>query len=142
LSETHQQILPKILLRLHSIKIKNDQLEKMAFNQINNTISILSNDVTMIENNIQQIDHEYCSHENSLQTVAQDLTSLEILTEDNDNYLHRMKFIQNILRQDIDLVKHRFEDGEVVSFNGTLIWKISDVQQKIGMHVSTLNCSI
>ncbi len=77
--------------------------------------------MTAIHNNIQQIDHEYHSHENSLQVVAHGLTSPEILTEETDDYLHRMRFIQDSFRQDIDLIKRRFEDGEVVPFDGTLI---------------------
>jgi len=44
-------MLSNILLSLHSIKIKIDQLEKMAFNRI----SILSNDVTMIDKNKQTL---------------------------------------------------------------------------------------
>ncbi len=117
------------MLQLQSIK------EKLVFSQLNDTISSLSNDVIIVQNNLQQIDHDYHSYEASLQVVTQDLLSLKMLSKDNDNYLSIMTSQQDILREDINLIKECLEGGQIISFDGTLLWKISDIQQRFCMFI-------
>jgi hypothetical protein len=64
-----------------------------------------------------------------------DLLSLRMLSKDNDNYLFRIISVQDNLRKDIDLIKEDSKGEQIISFDGTLLWKISNIQQRFSMFI-------
>ncbi len=138
MSETHQRVLQNILLRLHLEKRQNDQQQKMAWSQIHDTISIISNDVPVTEDNLLRIDNEFRSHQNSVQDHIEEFPSVKESAKENEHCLNRMKAIYDLSGEEIESLKQRLEVGSVISFDGTLTWKISDVEQKISMYMTKI----
>jgi GTP-sensing pleiotropic transcriptional regulator CodY len=128
LTETHQRVLLHIVLRLQSGQIQ-DHLE---FSQVNNMISDVLNNVTVIDDNVHRIDNECCSYKMSLRVFNQEFDSLKMLAEENENRLRVTRAVQDFSLQVTESLKQRVDDRQAQTFDGTLEWKISDVRQKMG----------
>jgi hypothetical protein len=132
LSETHQRVLLNIILRM---QMSNDQQQNMALSQIHDTISTLSMSAAVIGDNTIRIDSERFSHRKSLQDLIQEFSSVAELVTENEYDFNRINAVYDLSGQEIGLLKQRLENGRIISFDGTLMWKISNVEQLIGMYL-------
>jgi hypothetical protein len=126
LSETHQRVLLSILIQLQS--------KKKALLPIDNTISTISNDVVLTEDSILQIENEFCSRQNSLQTHIEEFASVTERDRENEHCLNIMEAIYRLSDEDIQSLKQRLENGSIIYFDGSLTWKISDIEEKLSTY--------
>jgi len=128
-------MLLNTLCHLQSIPKKYDQKQNIRFSQFVNALSIVSNDAAILDNSVQQIKDKFYLRQQTLQFHNHELLVMKVLAQDLENYLNRVRTIQDIFSREILSLKQQFEDKQIVFFDGTLKWKISGVQQKMCMYI-------
>ncbi|CAF3710764.1 unnamed protein product [Rotaria sp. Silwood1] len=128
---THQLMLINILRYLQSIKIKNDQQKMMRYSQFHERISNLSGHTSLLYIRMEQIRNQSYSHQQALESKNHELFLLKSLSQNVKNHLDRMRIVQDSCMKDVLSLEYHFEHRQIVSFNGILIWKISNVQERI-----------
>ncbi|CAF3788483.1 unnamed protein product [Rotaria sordida] len=132
MTETHQSRLLNILLHLQSIQIKNDQQQQqMRYSQFHDMISILSTDIALLDIRVEQIQYEFYSHQQALQLHTYKLLLLKNLIREVVNYLYQTRTIQDFCMREVLSLEHHFDQRHIISFDGILKWKISNIQEKI-----------
>ncbi|CAF1098463.1 unnamed protein product [Adineta steineri] len=67
-----------------------------------------------------------------LQILTENIPQLKQSIEDSHRFLAGYKMNQDILSQDASSLKEKINDLQNVSYDGTFIWKITNVKEKIG----------
>ena len=98
---------------------------------LHDRLSTALNDAAVTERNLQRIDTERRFQENSLQVISKKLFSLQTIYQE---YVDPAP-VQNFLREEIRSLKWHLEDGPLISFDGTLKWRISGVEDKRRMYL-------
>ncbi len=86
----------------------------------------------MLNNDQQRIRGELCSAQRLLQVVSKELSSFRSSAEDNISIVNGMTIINDFSHQEILSLKQMEENRMVTSFDGTFLWKITCVEEKIG----------
>ncbi|CAF4231106.1 unnamed protein product, partial [Adineta steineri] len=66
-----------------------------------------------------------------LQTLTENVSQVKQSIEETTTFLNGVKQNQDILRQDTSSLKEKINDGQNVSYDGTFIWKITNVKEKM-----------
>lgn len=114
---------------LRSILVLNNE------NQRHN-LTILSNRVNILNNIQQRIRGKMCSSQNVLQIASKELSSLSSSLEDCVNFTYGIKVNIDFLHQEIRLLEQNVDDRLLASFDGTFLWKITKVAEKIGIYIN------
>ena len=107
--------------------MRNNQHQQVALSHVDDTISTLLNNAAVMDDNILRINHELCSYQNSLDVQIQEFSAAKELAEENEHDLNIIGTSCHLLNQEIHSLKQRLEERHVVSVDGTLLWKISDI---------------
>ena len=70
-----------------------------------------------------------------METSTQELTSLKLSIQEQSAFLDGIKPNQEILQQEVASLKQKVDDAQYVSYDGTLIWKITSFQEKMSKFV-------
>ncbi|CAF3937168.1 unnamed protein product [Rotaria sordida] len=108
----------------------NDQISTQ-FEELYQTISILSDGIQTLHDDAQRLSTESICHQNLLNTYNEDLLKLKLSVEEKNAFCNSMKLNHEILQQDLESMKQKFKDLQNVSYDGTLTWKITNVQEKM-----------
>ncbi|CAF3847085.1 unnamed protein product [Rotaria sp. Silwood1] len=84
-----------------------------------------------LQHRMEQIRNQSYSHQQALQSKNHELFLLKSLSQNVKNHLDRMRIVQDSCMKDVLSLEYHFEHRQIVSFNGILIWKISNVQERI-----------
>jgi FtsZ-binding cell division protein ZapB len=96
------------------------------------TIDILANGIQTLNEDAQRLSNESLQLQNAVEELTKDYAALKISIQEQRAYLDGVKPNQEILQQDVSSLKQTIEDKQSVSYDGTLIWKISSVNEKMG----------
>ena len=102
------------------------------FQAINETINVLSDGVKVLASGIERVGSECVHSQNALQTITQELPDIKNLIDEQNVLVHNMKTDQETNESDVLLIKQQLENRKSANYDGTFIWKISDVKEKIG----------
>jgi chromosome segregation ATPase len=116
-------------LKINTINVIN-QLQ-----EVNETIDILSGGVETLNEDIQRLKSEIFHRRNELQPVTQEFPILNKSIEEQNASIDGIKYNQDVLEQDIPSIKQKINDMRSTSHDGTFIWQISCVQEKIGQQL-------
>jgi hypothetical protein len=97
--------------------MKRDQQQQMVLSQIYNSISTLRGDAIMVDNTIIRLANEVLSP----RRLLQEFSLVENLAIDNERYLNGIRLTYDRIDQEIEPLKRRSEDGQIVSFDGKLV---------------------
>ncbi len=103
--------------------------------EVNETIDILSGGVETLNDDMQRLKSEIVHRQNKLQPVTQELSILKKSIEEQNASIDGIKYNQDVVEQDISLIKQKINDMKSTSHDGTFTWKISDVQEKLGQQL-------
>ena len=153
LSDTHQKAIINIVRNLE-FKIINDQHEKisrmdidieqgasssMASENMNATIqeiyeiiNILAAGIETLNDDTLRLSGDSIRLQSSMEYLRQDYSSLKLSIQEQSAFLDGIKPNQEILQQDVASLKQKVVDMQYVSYDGTLIWKITGFKEKIG----------
>jgi chromosome segregation ATPase len=159
LSEQHQSVLLKFLYQkvLHPLRETDNQKTTSSqmdvsfphttmstakttnetFNpklqQLHETIDILLGGIQVLNDEAQRLSSESLQYRNSLHSVSEDMSKIKIAVQETNTLVDAHSSNQLILEQDLASLQQQVNDLKNVSYDGTLIWKTTDIQQKIGL---------
>ncbi|CAF3684994.1 unnamed protein product [Rotaria sp. Silwood1] len=152
LSEHHQKTLINIVRHLISTlpnitykqsEISSQMIIDLPHTTENNTIqlqefdemiNLLSGGIETLSDDIQRLFTESIRHKNVLDPLAQDIPILKISIQEQNAFLDGMKINQQVLQQDLASMEQKLNAMKASSYDGTFIWKITNVQEKMGQH--------
>ncbi|CAF1083017.1 unnamed protein product [Rotaria sordida] len=149
LSEQHQKIfmnivrhltpiLPNVMYKQSEISsqmtidlsytTENDRIQLEEFYEM---INLLSGGIETLNDDIQRLFIESISHKNGLDPLTKDLSILKVSIEEQNNFLDGVKMNQQVLEQDLASMEQKINDMKTSSYDGTFVWKITNVQEKM-----------
>lgn len=97
------------------------------------TINVLASGIQTLNDDTQKLCSESVRLQTSLESLRQDFTTLKLSVEEQGEFIEGIKPNQEILQQDVASLKQRVEDMQYVSYDGTLVWKITSFREKMSM---------
>ncbi|CAF1258259.1 unnamed protein product [Rotaria sordida] len=160
LSEQHQNILMYFVHHLKSIvsQVMCNQLQipsqttidhrqitdnmTIPLQEIDDTVNVLSDGIETLDSDIQRVNTESIHHKNTLDSLIPQLSTLKISIEEENKVLDSIKINQEVLQQDVESMGQKLNDMKMSSYDGTFVWKINDVQEKMAAAQSDRQTSI
>lgn len=98
------------------------------------TVDTLANSMQVLTDDMCQQSLHIQKTQSSFQSVQEHVSKLQVAVQETQELVDRLEPAQMILRQEFDSVVEKVEDQRQTSYDGTLLWKLTDMQQKIGMY--------
>ena len=96
-----------------------------AINTIANGIQTLNDDALRLSNDTIRI-------RTNLDVVRRDVDTLKASIEEQSSSIEGLRPNQEVLNQEIQSLKQKVEDLQSVSYDGTLMWRIPNLKEKMG----------
>ncbi|CAF4707082.1 unnamed protein product [Rotaria sp. Silwood2] len=153
LSDIHQKVIISIIRRFLS-KETNEQHERVSgmdidmaerafssiltttnrntstqIQEICETINILASGIQTLNDDAQRFNNESIRLQNSIKSVTEEFSSIKLSIQEQSSFLDDFEPKQNILQQDVASLKQKIDDMQYVSYDGTLIWKITSFHE-------------
>ncbi|CAF3084046.1 unnamed protein product [Rotaria sp. Silwood2] len=155
LSDIHQKAIISIIRRLFSRGI-NERHERVSgmdvdteqgtsnsiitttndnmstpMQEIYETLNILASGIQTLNDDTQRLSSESIRLQSSIESVTQEFSSIKLSIQEQSSFLDGVKPNQEILQQDVASLKQKVDDMQYVSYDGTLIWKITSFHEKM-----------
>ncbi|CAF1501100.1 unnamed protein product [Rotaria sordida] len=99
--------------------------------QLYETTDILLGGINMLNEDFQHLHSELSHHQTSSRYLSEELSKLKIAIEETHSSMNVHQTNQQILEESLTSLQQQLEDQKNISIDGKLIWKITNVQQKI-----------
>jgi chromosome segregation ATPase len=99
---------------------------------VNDMIDILSGGTQVLNDDIQRLKKESVDRQNELIPLTRELLILKKSIEEQSTFIHDMKVSQEVSERDLPSAKQKLDNTGSTSYDGTLLWKIANVQEKMG----------
>jgi len=100
--------------------------------EIDQTMNILSDGVATLKEDQQRLSTEAIAYQQTLDTITKNLPKLKTSTQEQNAFLDEIKRNQDIIPQEVETMKQKINDIITRSYDGTFLWKITNVQDKLG----------
>ncbi|CAF3729310.1 unnamed protein product [Rotaria sordida] len=101
---------------------------------INETVNTLSDGIETLNDDIQRLSSESLQQSQLIEMTSQSLTQLKTSCEESNVGLNAFNTNMSILQQDYFSLKHKIEETQSISYDGILIWKITNIQEKMSTY--------
>ncbi|CAF1320499.1 unnamed protein product [Rotaria sordida] len=108
-----------------------DETSHVSLQQLFETMDILIGGLNVINDDTQRLTSESFQYQHSLQSVSEDASKLKIAIEATHSSINAHRTNQQILEESLNSCKQQLDDQKNISIDGTLLWKITNLQQKI-----------
>ncbi|CAF3038276.1 unnamed protein product [Rotaria sp. Silwood2] len=147
LAEQHQQVIMnfarQVLLQLND-KHRDNDLSRMTtaetcslaaaqVQELYEMLDILSGSIEALNNDQQHLSNESLQVQIALPTLTEELSKIKLSVEESNAFLEGMKYNQEILKQEFASLQEKINDLQNVSYDGTLVWRITNVKEKMSM---------
>jgi chromosome segregation ATPase len=95
------------------------------------TLNILTGGIEALNDDGQRLSNESFQSQIRLQALIEETSKVQISVEESHGFLQGVKHNQDILSQDLTSLKEKINDMQYVSYDGTLVWKITNFQEKM-----------
>jgi FtsZ-binding cell division protein ZapB len=102
--------------------------------EIYDTINILANGIQTLNDDTQRLSTDSIRLQTSIEALSKEFESLKLSIQEQGSFLEGVKPNQEILQQDVASLKQKVDDMHYVSYDGTLIWKITGFREKMSKH--------
>jgi peptidoglycan hydrolase CwlO-like protein len=116
-----------LVVEIHLSMITCVQLQEVC-----ETSDILASGIHVLNEDACRLRNELLHIENEINTLNNEFSLVKLSIQEQNTFLDGLKTNQEILQQDIALLKQKIEDLQFNSYDGTLIWKITNFAEKIG----------
>ncbi|CAF4311150.1 unnamed protein product, partial [Rotaria sordida] len=145
LTEQHQHAIMKVvrqmLLQLSGRQVDND-LSRITtagtsnpgtaqLQELFEMLNILSGVIETLNNDQERLSNESLQIQVTIPTLTEELSKVKLSIEESNAFLEGVKHNQDILNQDLASLQEKIDDLRHVSYDGTLIWKITNFQEKM-----------
>jgi chromosome segregation ATPase len=103
---------------------------------IKETVDILSGGIEALSDDIQQLSNESLQQSLLIEASSQNLEILKSSCEESNASLNAYRTNMEILQQDCVSLKQKVMESQSTSYDGTLIWKITNVKEKISKYIN------
>ncbi|CAF0845656.1 unnamed protein product [Rotaria sordida] len=143
LSEQHQIALlkslplktqPPIIDQSEISSHKNlttDEVSRKNFQELYETMDSIVGSIQALNDDNQQLYSESLQTQISLRNMSEELSKLKIAIEETYSLIDAHQVNQRILEESLISFQQEIEDQKNISTDGTFIWKITNLQQKI-----------
>ncbi|CAF2967094.1 unnamed protein product [Rotaria sp. Silwood2] len=107
----------------NSITVQLEELYEM--------LNILVDGIETLTNDQQGLTNESLQTQMTLPVLAEELSKVKFSIEESNAFLEGFKHNQNILNQDLSSLQEKINDLQFVSYDGILVWKITNFQEKM-----------
>ncbi|CAF0790707.1 unnamed protein product [Rotaria sordida] len=98
---------------------------------INEMVNTLSDGIVTLNDDLQRLSSESLQQSQLIEMTSQSLTQLKTSCEESNVGLNAFNTNMSILQQDYFSLKHKIEETQSISYDGILIWKITNIQEKM-----------
>jgi len=95
------------------------------------TIDMIAGGIQALNDDAQRLSNESLRLHIDTEEWKRDLTALQLSIEEENAFLNGIKPNQEILNQDVASLKQKVEDMQSISYDGTFIWRITSVKEKL-----------
>jgi hypothetical protein len=113
--------------------INNNETSNADLQSLHETMDTLLVGIQVLNDEAQRLSSESLRDQNLLETFSEDLSKIKTAIQETNLLIDAHKSNQEILQQDLASLQQQVDDQMNISYDGTLIWKITNVRQKIGM---------
>ena len=114
-----------------SMTVTTNEILSTQMQEIYETINILAGGIHTLNDDTQRLSSESVRIQSSVETLTQELAALKLSIQEQGAFLDGIKPNQEILQQDVGSLKQKVDDMQYVSYDGTLIWKITSFREKM-----------
>ncbi|CAF4202647.1 unnamed protein product, partial [Rotaria sordida] len=94
-------------------------------------LNILVSGIKILTNDEQRLINRSLQIQMTLPTLIEELSKVKLSIKESNAFLKTVEHNQDILNQDLSLAKEKINDFQYVSYDGTLVWKITNFQEKM-----------
>jgi methyl-accepting chemotaxis protein len=123
--------LPSKLTNLASTTLVTSDYSAQEGEYNDDILNVLSGGIETLNNDIQQLSDESLQQSQLVETVNQNFAILKTSVEETNIGLNALGTNMAIIQQECLSLKQKVQERQSVSYDGTLIWKISNVQEKL-----------
>ncbi|CAF0853293.1 unnamed protein product [Rotaria sordida] len=145
LTEQHQHAIMKVvrqmLLQLSGRQVDYDlsqittagtcDLATTQLQELFEMLNMLSGVIETLNNDQERLSNESLQIQVTIPTLTEELSKVKLSIEESNAFLEGVKHNQGILNQDLALLQEKINDFQYVSYDGTLVWKITNFQEKM-----------
>ena len=95
------------------------------------TINVLAGAIQTLNDDTQRLSSESIRLQAGVESLTKDCASVKQSIQDQSVFLDGIKPNQEIMQQEVASLKQTIDDLQYVSYDGTLMWKISSFQEKM-----------
>lgn len=111
--------------------IPDDENSNSSLEDMYKTVDILTGGIQALNDDNQRLNEQSLGAQIQGEELHKNFTALKSSIEEEDIFLHAQKPNFDILSQDTASLKQDVEDQQSVSYDGTVIWKITSVREKM-----------
>ncbi|CAF1060189.1 unnamed protein product [Rotaria sordida] len=141
-SEKHQRILLQYILEKttpsvissRTMTTNNGEYDTTSMGnlqELHETINIMLDGIKALTDDLQQLGSESLHHHTSLRSMSEDISKLKIAVEETHSLIDAHQTNQQIFQRSLASFQQELEEQKNISTDGTFLWKITNVQQKI-----------
>ena len=116
----------------HALKDSGLPPTTSQLQELHDTISILTGGVEALNDDSQRLSNESLRLQVYLHTLAEQAALAKVSIQDSHSFVDGVKQNVDLLSQDVSSLKDKVDDMQHVSFDGTFVWKINNVAEKMG----------
>ena len=149
LSKNHQDVLIKVVHQMKwqslDLPMDIDSTKRPTTNTTNTisdptlggvlelyeTLQILTGGIEALNDDSQRLSNTSLQNQINVQALTERLSRVKIFMEESQSFLQGVKQNQEILEQELTSLKGNIHDMEYVSYDGSFLWKIPNVREKI-----------
>ncbi|CAF3665315.1 unnamed protein product [Rotaria sp. Silwood1] len=94
-------------------------------------LNILVGGIETLTNDEQRLTNEALQMQMTLPTLTEELSKMKLSVEESNGFLEAVKHNYAILNQDLSSLQEKVNDLQCVSYDGTLVWKITNFREKM-----------
>ncbi|CAF5098092.1 unnamed protein product, partial [Rotaria sp. Silwood1] len=102
--------------------------------ELRETISILANGSETLNEDIKRLSTESVEYENNLQHLVENVSNMKLAVEEEHVFDEANTRNLEVLNQSLMSSQEKIDDMQYISYDGTFVWKITNIQDKLGMY--------
>ncbi|CAF1316866.1 unnamed protein product [Rotaria sordida] len=145
LTEQHQHAIMKVvgqmLLQLSGRQVDNDlsqittagtyDIATTQLQELYEMLNILSGGIEILNNDQERLSNESLKIQVKIPTLTEELSKVKLSIEESNAFLEGVKHNEDVLNQDLASLQEKINDLQYVAYDGTLVWKITNFQEKM-----------
>ena len=102
-----------------------------SMQEVYEAINVLASGIQTLNDDVQRLSSDSIRAQTSVESLTQDLAALQLGIHEQTAFMDGIKPNQEILHQDVASLKQKVDDLQYVSYDGTLVWKITSFHEKM-----------